>query len=149
MKALKGIDILIKAGGEAIALQKGATLNRSAETFDTTTKTSGGWKEFVSSLKEWSVDCDGLYTLPKATGTSSFRILEDAFTSGTALTIEFALASDSASGIGDTTGFTGQAIIVDFPLEAPQDDSLSFSVSLQGTGALVEIVKQAKKSKEA
>ena len=137
----RGIDILIKIDDEVIALQKGATLNRSAETIDTTTKTSGGWKEFVASLKEWSIDCDGLYTLPRATGTSSFRILEDAFISGSEVDVEFALADESDLVEGDTIGFSGKAIIVDFPLEAPMDDSITFSISLQGTGALTEIKK--------
>lgn len=138
---MKGIDILVKVADEVVALQRGATLNRSAETIDTTTKTSGGWKEFVASLKEWSIDCDGLYTLPTASGTNSFRALEDAFVSGEPVTVEFALASETGATVGDTTGFSGQAIIVDFPLEAPQDDSVTFSVSFQGTGALTEIVK--------
>ncbi len=137
----RGIDILIKVDGEVIALQKGATLNRSAETIDTTTKTSGGWKEFVASLKEWSIDCDGLYTLPRASGTSSFRMLEDAFNNGSEVDVEFALADESDLVEGDTIGFSGKAIIVDFPLEAPMDDSITFSISLQGTGALTEIKK--------
>lgn len=134
----KGIDILIKVDDEIVALQKGATLNRSTETIDTTTKTSGGWKEFVASLKEWSIDCDGLYTLPRANGTSSFRVLEDAFRNGEPIDVEFALADETEVAVGDTVGFTGQAIIVDFPLEAPMDDSVTFSVALQGTGALSE-----------
>lgn len=134
----KGIDILIKVDEEIVALQKGATLNRSADTIDTTTKTSGGWKEFVASLKEWSIDCDGLYTLPRATGTTSFRLLEDAFNNGSEVDVEFALADETDLVAGDTIGFTGKAIIVDFPLEAPMDDSVTFSVSLQGTGALSE-----------
>ena len=74
----KGIDVVIKIGTEVVALQKGASLNRSAETIDTTTKDSQGWKEFISALKEWSIDCDGLYTLPTASGTPSIRALEDA-----------------------------------------------------------------------
>lgn len=138
---MKGIDILIKIDDEVVALQRGATLNRSAETYDTTTKTSGGWKEFVASLKEWSIDCDGLYTLPKASGTSSFRALEDAFVNGEPVAVEFALATETGVTAGDTIGFSGLAYIVDFPLEAPQDDSLTFSVTLQGTGELTEITK--------
>lgn len=135
----RGIDLLVKIDDTVVALQKGATLNRSADTIDTTTKDSAGWKEFVQSFKEWSIDCDGLYTLPTAGGTDSFSLLEQYFESGEAVTVEFALADPSNLTTGDTEGFTGQAIIVDFPLEAPMDDSLTFSVSLQGTGALTPI----------
>ena len=48
------------------------------------------------------------------------------------------LADETGLTVGDTVGFTGSAYIVDFPLEAPMDDSVTFSVSLQGTGALTE-----------
>jgi TP901-1 family phage major tail protein len=137
----KGIDMLIKIGSDVVALQKGATLNRSAETIETTTKSSNGWKEFVSSFKEWSIDCDGLYTLPTASGTPSIRALEDAFLNGTEVTVEFVLADVTGLSLGDIEGFTGSALITDFPLEAPQDDSMTFSVSLQGTGALTEKTK--------
>ena len=138
---IRGIDMIIKIGTEIVALQKGATLNRSAETIDKTTKSSGGWKEFVASFKEWSIDCEGLYTLPTASGTSAFRLLEDAFVDGDPVTVEFVLSDTTGVSTGDTVGFTGQALIVDFPLEAPQDDGVTFSVSLQGTGALTEKLK--------
>ena len=138
---MKGIDMLVKIDDEVVALQKGATLNRSADTIENTTKTSNGWKEFEASFKSWSIDCDGLYTLPTATGTTSFRAMEDAFVNGDQVDVEFVLADDEGLSTGDTTGYTGKAIIVDFPLEAPQDDSVTFSVSFQGTGALSEITK--------
>ncbi len=137
----RGIDILIKVNDTVVALQKGASLNRSAETIDVTTKTSYGWKEFISSLKEWSIECDGLYTLPTASGTSGFRELENAFVNSIAVTVEFALIDDTGLTVGDTSGFTGEAYIVDFPIEAPMDDAVTFSVTLQGTGALSEVLK--------
>ena len=135
----KGIDILIKVDNEVIALQKGAKLNRSADTIENTTKSSAGWKEYEASFKSWSVDCNGLYTLPTASGNASFRTLEDAFLNGDHLTVEFVLADDTELATGDTSGYTGEVIITDFPLDAPQDDSVTFSVSLLGTGALSEI----------
>lgn len=138
----KGIDMLIKIGSEVVALQKGATLNRSSGTTDVTTKQSQGWKEFIAGLKEWSIDCDGLYTLPTSAG-NEFQALETAFANGTAVDVEFVLADVTGLVAGDTEGFSGSAIIVDFPLEAPMDDSMTFSVSLQGTGALTPKVKSA------
>ena len=80
-----------------------------------------------------------LYTLPKTSGTPAARALEDAFVSGTPVTVEFVLSDDTAIASGDTKGFTGSALIVDFPLEAPHDDSVTFSLTLQGTGALAEV----------
>ena len=58
-------------------------------------------------------------------------MLEEAFLSGELVDVK----------IGDDAGwgFEGKAIITDFPVEAPYDDALSYSMTLQGTGALGKI----------
>jgi len=139
--ATKGVNVLVKIGTDVVGAQKGATLNRSSDTFEKTSKMSGGWKEFSASLKEWSIDADGLYTMPTTSGTPSFRALEDAWVNGDAVDVEFAMATEDGLASGDTVGYKGKALITDFPLEAPENDSLTFSVSFQGTGALTEITK--------
>ena len=35
--------------------------------------------------------------------------------------------------------FGGLAVIADFPLEAPYDDSMTYSISLKGQGKLVDL----------
>ena len=35
--------------------------------------------------------------------------------------------------------FGGLAVITDFPLEAPYDDSMTYSISLKGQGKLVDL----------
>ena len=41
-----------------IAAQRSATLNRSAETIDVTTKDSNRWTESIYGNREWSIDAD-------------------------------------------------------------------------------------------
>ena len=43
MAEIKGVDVLIKIGSQVIGGQRNATIEMSAETIDTTTKSSGGW----------------------------------------------------------------------------------------------------------
>ncbi len=53
----EGVNVMISIAGSPIGGQRGAKLNRSAETTDTTTKDSNGWKTKKASWKDWSIVC--------------------------------------------------------------------------------------------
>ena len=133
--AKRGLNVIIsiKKGSEykVVGGQRGATLNRGSETSDVSNKATGGaWKEFITGAKEWSIDGDGILI----DGDEAFGLLEEAFLAGTIVDVK----------IGDDTGwgFQGNAIITDFPVEAPYDDALSYSMTLQGTGALNKVAEE-------
>lgn len=121
--AKRGLDIRISIGENFLAGQRGATLNRSAETIDITNKVSAGWKESITSVKEWSVDCDGVFVADD----TALKALETAFNANTMVDVKI---SDG------TWGYEGKAIITDFPIDAPYDDAATYSLTLQGTGEL-------------
>ena len=121
--AKRGLDIKISIGEQFLAGQRGATLNRSAETIDITNKVSAGWKESITSVKEWSVDCDGVFV----EDDTALKALETAFNANTMVDVKI---SDGE------WGYKGKAIITDFPIEAPYDDAATYSLTLQGTGEL-------------
>jgi len=113
--------------GKVLAGQKNATLNRSAETIDATSKDSeGNWTESIPGMKNWSIDADGAFV----TDDEAYGILETAFLDGENVNVYIQMPSG--------TKFKGNATIVDLPLEAPFDDILSYSVSLTGNGALTK-----------
>ncbi len=124
----KGVDFIIKVGNKVLGGQRGATLNRSAEVIDTTTKNSAGWKENEASYKEWSIVSDGLLI----ENDEAFQALENAYMNGDKVVVELSTAAGNK--------YTGDAYITDFPIEAPYDDSATYSVTLQGTGALNKTV---------
>lgn len=132
MDEIRGIDILVSVNTgtaetpvyTAVGGQRGATLNRSSETIDVSNKVSGDWKKSISGLKEWSVDADGLLALTDA----GFAALETAFNNSTEVLIQIAKGIELV--------YSGNAIITDFPIEAPYDDVATYSVSFTGTGAL-------------
>lgn len=122
----KGIDFLVKIGTSVLGGQRGATLNRGKDTIDTTTKQSGGWKEFESGLKEWGVEADGLLVEDDI----AYAALEAAYLDDTAVTVEIATPSGAK--------YSGSALITDFPIEMPYEAEASYSVTFQGTGPLVK-----------
>ena len=139
MGAKRGLNVIIsvKEGSafKALAGQRGANLNRSTETLDVSNKVTEGWKEYITGSKEWSIECDGILMADD----TAFAKLEQFFLEGSEVDVK----------IGDNTGwgYEGKAIITDFPIEAPYDDALSYTLTLQGTGALNKISTLSEKSK--
>lgn len=124
---IAGVDILVKVGTPAVAVggQSGATLNRSMNVIETTDKTSNGWVTKIGGTKEWSVELESFMVVDDA----GFKALNTAFKNRTEVDVEMAVGSIT---------FKGKALISDFPLEAPQDDAVTFSITLEGTGELAE-----------
>lgn len=120
--------------------QTGATINRNSETIDVTNKVSEGYKEYVAGWKDWSVDSDAFVTL----GDEGQACLEEAFAEGTAVVVELRIGSDSnAKGVT----YKGNALITSMSTDLSQDNAVTYSLSLQGTGKLARVVGAKAESK--
>lgn len=124
MSAIKGLDVLIKVGSTVVGGQRNASLEMSAETIDTTVKSTGGWAAKIPGIKSWTSSCDGVYFLSDAGLTAA----QTAFMNGTEVKLEFSKASGLA--------YSGQAVITSMSVEAGQEDVVSYTISFEGTGAL-------------
>ena len=129
--------VVLKTGGKILGGQRGATLNRSAETIDVTTKDGDYWSESVAGFRSFSIDCDGAYIQ----GDESLKTLNDAFEQGTAIEVIVYMNVEVATP--DTTPtysakekYEGKVIITEFSYDLPYDDLASYSMTLQGTGKL-------------
>lgn len=136
VQAVAGKDILLALfdlTGEsllAVAGQQGLTINRSKDTFEVNSKTTaGGWKSYLGGLKEWSIDNDGLYV----GSHESHKALTKAFHNDEFVCIKVINQKTKTSLFG------GIAIVADYPIEAPYDDAVTYSLSLSGNGALVDL----------
>jgi len=116
------IPVMKKLGG-----QRGATLNRTKETIESTTKDSNGWREYKSGFKEWSLDCDGTVVV----NDEAYDMLEDAFDDKTPIQARVLMPSGKE--------YSGDVLITDFPIELPYDDLVTYSLSLTGSGQLKKI----------
>ena len=135
-KALAGKDIILAVfsltGDDLLAIsgQQGLTINRSADSIEITSKdTQGGWKSKIAGMKEWSIDLDGIYV----PNDESHRILSQAFENSDPVCIKVINAKTKKGMFG------GLAVITDYPIEAPYDDSVTYSTTFEGMGALVDL----------
>ncbi len=124
MAAIKGLDVLIKVGSQVVGGQRNGSLEMSAETIDTTVKSTGGWAAKIPGIKSWTSSCDGVYFLDDAGLTAA----QTAFMNGTEVKLEFSKGTELV--------YSGQAIITSMSVEAGQEDVVSYTISFEGTGAL-------------
>jgi len=123
----------------AIKGQKGLKINRKADSIDISTKdTEGGWKAKLAGLKEWGLDTDGIYVLNDA----SHRALSAAFEDSSPVLIKVTNKKTKSDMFG------GLASITDYSFEAPYDDAMTYSLSLEGMGALVDLTENTQEGNE-
>ena len=124
MAAIKGLDVLVKVGSQVVGGQRNASLEMSAETIDTTVKTTGGWASKIPGMKSWTSSCDGIYFLDDV----GLAAAQTAFMNGTEVKLEFSKGEDLV--------YSGQAVITSMSVEAGQEDVVAYTISFEGTGAL-------------
>lgn len=130
---VSGASVLIMIGDKPIGGQTGATINRTADTIDVTNKVSDGYKEYVASWKDWSIDCDAFVVL----GDTVQEELETAFEAGTAVTVHCRVGADAeANGVT----YEGSGVITSLTTDLGQDDAVTYSLSIQGSAKLKRTV---------
>lgn len=135
-KAVAGKDILLAVFSDdgskllAISGQQGLTINRSADSIEVTSKdTEGGWKAKIAGMKEWSIDNDGLYVMDDG----SHILLSKAFDESAPVCLKV------INGKTKVGMFGGLAYITEYPIEAPYDDAMTYSLTFEGNGKLVDL----------
>ena len=102
----------------------------SKDTIDATNKDGGDYKEFLVGLSSWAMHAEGIFEEDSsATGVSAKDFLDDIIAGDPITVVMTSLAS------GDLK-LSGSAVITSFAWNAPVNDVSTFSVSLQGSGAL-------------
>ncbi|MBQ8514630.1 MAG: phage major tail protein, TP901-1 family [Ruminococcus sp.] len=134
--AKAGKDILLcifnADGSELLAIsgQQSLSINRSADTIDISSKdTEGGWKKQLAGAKSWDISNDGIYII----GSESHKLLGQYFESGALVCLKIVDAKETKPLMG------GLACITDYSLDAPYDDAMTYSLSLAGSGRLVDL----------
>jgi len=120
---MRGLDCLLSIGGNAVAAQMDASLSRATRTGDVTDRIAMTWENYLPGLRSWSVVCQGAYVVSDA----ALIALEDAFANGEVVDIELGQEGHK---------YKGQGIITSFPIGATYNKDVTYSINLQGKGAL-------------
>ena len=143
MAILNGTDIKVYDSGTAVlvAFAQSGTINVNHSTRDTTNKESGGYKSALEGLRDWSIDLDGAYAWTDAAGVvltngADDLLLANIITNRVALTVKF---GNVGGATGDTV-YSGSVYLTSFSVSAGTEDTATYSLSLEGTGAITQTI---------
>lgn len=147
MNVVKGSDLMLfEKSGEgqaskykALAQATSCNLVVSASVLETSSKDTGKWASKQSGKLSWSATSENMYV------QENYDVLLRSMISRTPLVLAFSIASNANDDSGKpaegwvigTGGYEGEAIITGLTANAPDSDNATYSVSLEGSGALI------------
>ena len=126
---MNGTLSTLTVGGTSIAHLTSTEFGFEMETRDASSKDSGGDKDVLEGMKSFSGSGSGFFAEDAAFG---FTDLFASYTARTPVTIIWGTAV-----VGDKT-YSGSCYITSLTRSEPVEDSITFDVSFEGTGAVTE-----------
>ena len=124
-----GTDLVMSIEGTVVAYMTSNDFEVSMATRDVSNKGSQGWKESREGQKSWTASCEAKFAEDSSYGYSDlFSLWNSRGMIDIVLTTQ--VSGDKA--------YSGSAYITSLSQTNPMEDSSTFSVSLEGTGALTE-----------
>ena len=139
MAIFNGTDLVLKvqaAAGSAdefvILHSTSCTLDVAMDTIDISTKDSSGNREIIGGQKSFTLSADGLMDYTSKATTTDPDELFTSLDNRTAVTFTFALNTQAGYK------HTGSGFITSLSISGGVEDAPTFSVSIDGTGALTQ-----------
>ena len=143
MAILNGTDIKVydSSTGILVAYAQNGSMNLNLSLREITNKESAGWKESLEGLRDFSIDLDGAYAWTDSdsavlTNGADDLALSNIITNRTALTVKF---GTTTSTTGDTY-YSGSVFLTSFSISAGTEETATYTMSFEGTGALTQTV---------
>lgn len=124
---INGTKFGIYQGATLIAHGTSGSISMSHSVRDATTKDSLAFSESLEGLREWSIDGEFMLAQDAAQGIDELNAI---WVGRTVLTLRF-----STETSGDNY-WNGQANLTELSIDAPTEESTTFSASFQGTAGL-------------
>ena len=140
MAIFNGTDLILTVspsdGGANAKLMHSTSVSLSinADTIDVSTKDSAGFRDLIGGQKSFSLSADGLMDFAGVAADTEPDELFTQMMNRTAVTFVFGLASPAS---GDYT-YSGSGFITSLELSGGMEDAPTYSVSIEGTGALTQ-----------
>lgn len=146
-KTVLGKDLMLFVGGKSIALATSCKLSISAEMIDTQSKDSGIWTEKDVKKLSWNGSSENTFSADE--NINGYDKLLELMLAREPIQILFGIPANADAGELPEGGWTiptgkhysGNVIIANLELNAPDGDKATFSVTFEGTGALKPIEK--------
>ena len=139
--SIKGDELFLYvadgANNDPIAHGTSCSVDLSADTIEVSSKMSGSWKEFLVGQIGFTVSCDSLISM--TSGHLSFQRLKNLMAAKTPIPIVIGKATGTDFAKDEANTYVhGMAVITSLSMKADKGTSCTSSISLQGTGELVD-----------
>ena len=114
-------------GGTLVANGTSHSFTKSMEVRDATSKDSAGWSQSLEGLRSWEISGDFLFAQDAAYGIDDLNAVLDARAT---VVLRF------ASAVSADSYWNGTAYMTEISVEAGTEESMTFSASFTGTGAV-------------
>jgi predicted secreted protein len=142
MAILNGTEIKVYSTGTTnlVAFAQNCTLNVNHSPREITNKESAGFKEILEGLRDFSIDVDGAYAWTNAAGAALTNGADDVLQTNilaNRLPVDF-IFGDTAST--SDISYAGKGYITSMSMTGGTEDTATYSLSIEGTGALTQTV---------
>lgn len=128
---IKGQELFIYMGADAIAFSTSCSLEINYETIDASNKDAGGWAKAIKGQNSWTCSTDALVS-----SKENVAKLTDAAATGTPVAIKFGTSASAA-------WYSGNAFITSVSITAGNNEIANMSISFTGDGELAKVVAGA------
>ena len=142
MAILNGTELKVYSSGTTnlVAYAQNCTLNVNHATREITNKESSAWKEVLSGLRDFSIDVDGAYAWTNAAGSAITNGIDDILqTKIIAGRVEVDFIFGDTQTTSDVS-YAGSGYVTSISMSGGTEDTATYSLSIEGTGALVQTV---------
>ena len=126
MNADRVVNVGIYVNDSLVAGQQSANISRAMSPVDITNRIDGEWSQSICGVKNWRVSCQGAYMA----NADAYAALEHAYYNNETVSL---LIQDQGRE------YTGEALIISFPLGMTFASHYVYSIDFLGTGALNEL----------
>lgn len=123
-------------GPEEVAFSTDCKLSIDMSPAKATTKDSNGWEEVIAGNTKWTMDVNGLTDYHPSTGYHGVADLMSTLISKTKVTLYFTIKTGAVNG---DQQFWGVAYLTKCEIDAKQGDTVTYTASFTGTGALTQL----------
>ena len=139
METIKGHNMILALGGNVIAASRECSLNIDREMIEIAGSTADA-REYIPGRYGFTLSASGLYAI-NSDGSMSSQALTSMLFEGTKVAVVFQASTDG-SVVVET--YEGKAYVQNITLSGSYNERSTYSVQMQGTGALTRTSSEAR-----
>ena len=134
---INGTNIGIYDGSTLIAYATSGSISINHNTREISNKESAGWKEVLEGQRDWEMSVEGMLAwLTAAGGAVGGKTTDELFTSYIATRTNLTVSFESS--VSGDYKWSGDCFLTSISMDAPNEDSSTYSASFAGTAALTQ-----------